>query len=84
MIIKMKNTKSINKSANTPFPPSSPIVAQLRPSRSPSFVTAKSRKRVQSENFFKGKAHATYRLPQHSMEVCRAQTHCSLKWKLLK
>ena len=52
-----------------------PIIAQLTTTRSPSLLTAKSRKRERLENFFKGKACAAYGFLLSSMEACRAQTH---------
>ena len=51
--------------SSSTLPPSvasSPIVAQLASTRSPSLLTAKTSKRERLDNFFKGKSRAAYRL----------------------
>ena len=55
---------STPQGASTPSPlvASSPIVAQLTATRSPSLLAARTRKRERLDNFFKGKARAAYRL----------------------
>ena len=61
----VQGANSTPQGASTPLPSvaSSPIVAQLTATRSPSLLTAKSRKRERLEDFFKGKARAAaYRL----------------------
>ena len=49
-------------STSPPLVASSPIVAQLTATRSPSLLAARTRKRERLDNFFKGKARAAYRL----------------------
>ena len=51
--------------SSSTLPPSvasSPIVAQLASTRSPSLLTAETSKRERLDNFFKGKSRAAYRL----------------------
>lgn len=49
-------------STSPPLVASSPIVAQLTATRSPSLLAARTRKRERLDNFFKGKARSAYRL----------------------
>lgn len=60
--VQVANSTPQGASSPLPLVALSPIVAQLTATRSPSHLTAKSRKRERLENFFKGKARAAYRL----------------------
>ena len=74
-LVQVANTTPQGASTPLPLVVSSPIVAQLTATRSPSFLMAKLRKRERLENFFKGKARTAYRLsPELNGSLSRSDT----------